>query len=244
MGRLVYILWCKLDYGTVAKHEYVLGIEYDGRWKILHYAAKDIYEHVIIAPYHNVTTGDLSVWVTSDLWSSVEGTATLEWYDWSGKKLKVDTPSSVQVEVGAINSTKVLQTNTMSVLKSFDPMDAVLRMQVTVTGTLPNSKDTQTFKHENWFHASALNKAQLRDPGLQLSYSNQTKNFTVEATSAVAAWVWLDYPDGAVLNFDSNAFWLLPNESREVSYTVKSDTTGGAWVDGVTVQSMWNQTQP
>jgi beta-mannosidase len=79
---------------------------------------------------------------------------------------------------------------------------------------------------------------------LQLSYSKSSECFTVTATTAVAAWVWLDYPDGAVVSFDSNAFWLAPGEARQVTYKVKNDTTNGAWIDGVTVQSMWNQTLP
>ena len=220
------------------------GIEYDGRWKVLHYAAKDIYEHVIIAPYYNVTTGDLQVWVTSDLWDAATGTATFDWYDWSGNKLDIGTPSSANVEVGAINSSKVLQSNTNDVLKGHDMTNVVLRLQVQAEGKLPNTNSLQTFRHENWFHASPLNTAQLQDPGLELTYSNSTKSFSVTATSGVAAWVWLDYPNGAVLNFDGNAFWLLPNETRQVGYTVKSDSTGGAWIDEVTVMSMWNQTLP
>ena len=221
-----------------------VGIEYDGRWKILHYGAQDIYKQVIIAGYSNETTGDLSVWVTSDLWSSVKGTATLDWYDWSGKKLNVNTLSTVNFDVGAINSTKVLHTNTDDILNNYDPNDVVLRMQVEAKGTLPNSNLTQTFKHENWFHASSLQKAKLQDPGLELSYSKSTKKFGITATSGIAAWVWLDYPSGAVLNFDSNVFWLLPGETKEVGYTVKFDHTNGTWIDGVTVQSMWNQTLP
>lgn len=117
-------------------------------------------------------------------------------------------------------------------------------MRVKTEGTLPNSDTMQTFTHENWWHASALNKAQLHDPGLQLSYSNDTKKFSVTATKGVAAWVWLDYPNGAVLNFDDNGFWLAKGQTKEVGYTVKFDHTDGAWIDGVTVQSMWNQTLP
>ena len=217
-------------------------VEYDGRWKVLHYAAKDIYEHVIIAPYYNITTGNLSVWVTSDLWEPAKGTATFEWFDWSGKKLDINAPSSVNFEVGAINSTQVMHGLTNQLLKNYKEKNVVMRMQVEVQGQLPNTNKTLTFKHENWFHPTGLNKAALINPGLELSYSKTTKNFTITATKGVAAWVWLDYPAGAVLNFDSNAFWLAPNESRHVSYTVKSDTTNGAWVHGVTVQSLWNQT--
>ncbi|KAK4547881.1 hypothetical protein LTR36_010600 [Oleoguttula mirabilis] len=218
------------------------GIEYDGRWKVLHYAAKDIYEHVIIAPYYNLATGNLSVWVTSDLWDAATGTATFTWYDWSGSKLPINATSSVDFSIGAINSTQVLQTFTTDILKDYDLTNVVMHMTVEAQGSLPNDNTTRIFRHDNWFHPTALKDAQLVDPALQLSYSNSTKNFTVTATSGVAAWVWLDYPSGSVLNFDSNAFWLAPNGTREIGYTVKSDSTNGAWIDGVTVESLYNQT--
>lgn len=218
------------------------GIEYDGRWKVLHYAAKDIYEPVIIAPYYNGTTGDLTAYVTSSLWQAANGTATFTWYDWTGKKISMNATSTAAFNVGALNTTKVYQSNTADALKGLDAENAVLRLQVTARGRLPNSNATRTFNHESWFHPAPLNKARLVDPGLRLSHSGATGNFSVTATSGVAAWVFLDYPAGAVLAFDSNAFFLAPNETRQVGYKVKTDSTGGKWVDGVTVQSMWNLT--
>lgn len=219
-------------------------IEYDGRWKILHYAAKDAYEPVIIAPYHNATTGNLSVWVTSDLWQAVDGTATFEWLDWSGDKLNVNasTPAATNFTVGAINSTQVLQTFTTDVLRGHNSRNAVLKMSVSAEGKLPNTNVTRTFKHESWFHASPLKDAALVDPGLELDYSNSTGNFTVRATKGVAAWVWLEHGAGILGNFDSNAFWLGRGEKREVGFEVKKDDTDGRWVGEVTVQSLWNQT--
>lgn len=215
-------------------------VEYDGRWKVLHYAAKRTYENVIVAPYFNVTTGNLSVWVTSDLWSPASGTVTFDWYDWGGSKLDVNTTSSVDFTVGAINSTEVLQTNTSTILR--DPTNAVLRMRVQAQGSMPNSNKSMNFEHENWFHASPLNTAQLQDPGLQMSHSNDTGTFDVTASTGVSAWTWLDYPAGAVVTFDDNGFWLAKGETKKVGYRVKSDSTDGAWIDGVTVMSMWNQT--
>lgn len=189
-----------------------------------------------------MTTGDLQVWVTSDLWEPASGVVVLEWIDWSGAKLSVNTPTHVEFEVGAINSTRILRTNVKDALQDYDLTNVVFRMQVQAEGRLPNSDVKTTFRHENWFHASPLNKAKLGDPGLQLTYSNQTESFNVTATTGVAAWVWLDYPNGAVVSFDSNAFWLGPGESRHVGYRVKSDQTNGSWIDGVTVQSIWDQT--
>ncbi|KAF2172881.1 glycoside hydrolase family 2 protein [Zasmidium cellare ATCC 36951] len=216
------------------------GVEYDGRWKMLHYAAKDRYEPIIIAPYYNRTTGNLTAWVSSDLWTSAQGTATFTWLDWAGNELTLpNTTKSVDFTVGGLNSTQVLQTFTTSLP---DPNNTILKLSVSAQGSLPNSNQTQTFKHSNWFTPTGLNTAKLGDPGLELSYSEVSRNFTVTATQGVAAYVWLDYPSGAVAHFDDNGFWLGRGERREVGYTVVSDATSGRWVEGVTVQSIWNQT--
>lgn len=207
----------------------------------MHYGAKDIYEPIIISPFFNVTTGDLEVYVTSDLWSSASGAATFEWYTWDGTPINnLSLPSSASFTVGAINTTRVLATNTNGI--DIDFANAVLYMNVSATGALPNTAQNRTFNHENFFTAVPLSHAKLVDPGLQLNYSNDTKNFTVEATTGVAAWTWLDYPAGALVNFDSNGFWLLPGRRREVSANVKSDSTAGEWVELVTVESLWNNT--
>ena len=212
-----------------------------GRWKVLHYGAKDIYQSVIISPFFNITTGDLEIYVTSDLWSSASGIASFEWYQWDGTPVtNLSTPGIVSFTVGALNTTRILATNTKNILLDYD--NAILYMNVSAQGFLPNDPTPRTFNHENFFHANSLAEAKLVDPGIQLSYSNETKNFTVEAKTGVAAWTWLDYPAGALLNFDSNGFLLLPGRPREVSYTLKSDSTGGEWVSGVTVQSLWNNT--
>ncbi|KAL1305082.1 hypothetical protein AAFC00_002016 [Neodothiora populina] len=222
------------------------GIEYSGRWKMLHYGAKDIYQPVIIAPFYNVTTGDLEVYVTSDLWSPAFGSANITFYDWTGKELNISAPTTISIDVGAINTTRVLHENTFDTLNTtgYNYSNVLMHMETALKGQLPNSNETRTFYHENWWHASPLSSAALVDPGLELSYSNVTKNFSVTATKGVAAWVWLDYPAGAVVQFDSNGFWLLPSHSRDISYVVKSDSTGGDWIEGVTVESLYNNTLP
>ncbi|KAL2048389.1 hypothetical protein N7G274_000300 [Stereocaulon virgatum] len=216
------------------------GIEYNGRWKVLHYIAKDIYQPVIISPFYNITTGDFQIYVTSDLWSPATGTATFQWYQWDGSPItNISTPSTI-FTVGALNTTRVYATTIVNSTLNYN--NAVLYMNITAEGQLPNTDTTTTFTHENFFHARSLAEAEMMDPGISLTYSNDTENFTVEATSAIAVWTWLDYPAGMLLNFDSNGFLLLPGQPREVSYTLKSGTTNGSWVDQVTVESLWNNT--
>lgn len=216
------------------------GIEYDGRWKVLHYMAKDIYQPVIVAGYWNYTTGALSAYVTSDLWEKSNGTVTFAWYGYNGSI--ITSPKEVKFEVGGLNTTQVFAANTSTLPFSLE--DSILRMNITATGLLPNTNQMQTFTHESYFHALNLSAVNLQDPALTLSYSNTTGNFTVEATRAVATYVWLDLPAGTLGNFDENAFWLVPGEKKEVKVTIKDDQTGGKWVDGVTVGSLWNNTLP
>lgn len=216
------------------------GIEYDGRWKVLHYTAKDIYQPVIISPFYNITTGDLEIYVTSDLWSPASGIAHFQWYHWDGTPItNISTPPTA-FAVGALNTTRVLATTLDN--STLDYNNALLRLNITAQGRLPNTDADTTFAHENFFHAFSLADAALVDPGLVLTYDDSTASFTVEATTGVAVWTWLDYPAGPLLNFHDNAFLLLPGEPREVGYTLKSDSTGGAWVRGVTVESLWNNT--
>ncbi|KAK0662322.1 Beta-mannosidase A [Lasiodiplodia hormozganensis] len=221
-------------------------IEYDGRWKVLHYVAKAIYQNVIITPFWNRTTGDLEVYVTSDLWTSAAGTANFTWVNYAGEPLNISTPTSATVHVGAINTTRVLSANTNEILSGFDPTDVLLVLDVEVEGSLPNANTTERFVHRNWWHASTLAEANLADPGLSVTHSGDAGSgtFIVTAEKGVASWVWIDYPAGAVVFFDENAFWLLPGESKQVGYTVQKDDTGGAWVDGVTVRSLWDNTLP
>jgi beta-mannosidase len=225
------------------------GIEYDGRWKVLHYVAKNMYKHVIISPFQIWEPSALQVYVTSDLWSGVSGEAKFQWFDWKGNKLDdVKFPSTIPVTVGAINSTKILDSNLTDVLSAHKYSDVLLRMSISANGTLPNSNDnkTHTFTHTSWFHPIQLVNAALVDPGLTIKYLADKHKFVVEATKGVAAWVWLDYPAGTLVHFEDNGFWLAKGEPREIGYSVDADmdTTRGKWIDGVTVSSLWDMTTP
>ncbi len=205
----------------------------------MHYVAKDIYQPVIIASYWNYTTGDMTAYVTSDLWEDATGMATFTWLDYRGKKLS--TPSLVPFTVGALNTTQVFQVNTSTL--AFPLSNALLQMSVTASGTLPNSKVCKTFKHESFFHDWNLNTVDLVDPGLVLDFNNKTEKFILEATSGVAAWVWMDYPAGVRGNFEENAFWLVPGCKREIGFTMIDNGGNVEWWRDVTVRSLWNNTQ-
>ncbi|KAJ7127103.1 family 2 glycoside hydrolase [Mycena epipterygia] len=228
-------------------------IESNNRQKVLYYAASDIFSPVIINAYYNNTASvpgasDLQVWVTSDLFTSVTGTVSYSWVNWAGSAITVGGHSSgtASVTVGVVNSTQVAQLHypdLTSVLASSNvtATDALLMLSVSA------KVGSSAYTHSAVFHPATMAEATLPDPGLTLvkPKSGATSfTFTVTATKAVAAWVWLDVSTTAVQGYwSANGFWLQKGASKQVSFTVWNDWSKGKWVDTVTARSVWDNTQ-
>ncbi|KAK5996760.1 Beta-mannosidase A [Cladobotryum mycophilum] len=218
------------------------GLEYDGRWKVLPYVARRAYENIIASAFWNYDSDDLEIWVTSDLWESVSGKLSLQWIDLSGKPIanNAGMPTSVNFNVGAINTTQVLKTNVKSDLKLPDRSNAVLLLTLSAEGHLPNTAQKTKFTHENHFLPVWPKDAKVSDPGLHLSYDKSSKKFTVEAKKGVALYTWLTHPAGTLGFFDDNAFVLRPGVKKEIGFTLHEDSTGGKWTGDVTAESLWD----
>jgi beta-mannosidase len=216
------------------------GLEHDGRWKMVHYIAKDIYQPVIVAPQFNQTTGNLEAWAVSDLWDPAMGLATITWYDWTGNVLST---SKTNVDIGPINATRAFELNVHDT--GLNLSNAIAKCSIEVQGAAPNTKSAKltTYNNEAWFHAEPLVQQELIDPKLSIKHDDVSSTFVVKAERGVAAWVWLDHPAGVSGNFDDNGFWLLPQEEKKVGFKVKKDSTCGDWVKSVTVRSLWDNTQ-
>ncbi|RDA91982.1 hypothetical protein CP533_1335 [Ophiocordyceps camponoti-saundersi (nom. inval.)] len=219
------------------------GIEYGGRWKVLHYVARDVFRPVIVTPLYNTTSSILKVYVVSDLWSEVRGSVTLSWIGWDGVPGYVfGDHRTVNFVVGPLNSTSIVN-------MQYDPADAppgLLVMNLTATGTPVNGDATRTYTHANFFTPTPLAAATLPDPGLDIRYEEEGDVFRVVAAGAgVSVWTWIAVapPDAAsvVVAFDDNAFVLRPGEVKSVGYTVLSGESSG-WRQRVTVESMYNNT--
>ena len=179
----------------------------------------------------------------SDLWCEASGSVNLTWMNWAGQPLSGDNKpvsKNMPFTVGAINSTRVFDTNMLD-YTGLDLSDTILRVDVFAAGVAPNG-DKKGYTHTSFFHPVSLQKASIQDPGLEFTHIQGTNEFRVEATKAVAAWVWLDHPLGVQGYFADNGFWLAAGETRNVCFTVKQDWTGGRWMDDVVFRSIWNNT--
>lgn len=242
------------------------GIEYDGRWKVLHYIAKDIYQEVVIAPVWNATTSVLDVYVVSDLWTPVSGTLSMGFLSWTGTTNGMDL-SSRDFTIGPLNSTLVASFNVSQLFepKSFlsTPVDTdmynlidslaetvledlVFVANLTATGTPVNTNATKTYIHTNYWTPTPLANVELVDPSLTVDHDDQRDQFTVTAEAGHSAWTWLaldpDDSPSTIVVFDDNGFFLRKGEHKTVGYTVLSGSESEGWQGRVTVESIFNNT--
>lgn len=232
------------------------GIEYDGRWKVLHYVARDIYQNVVVAPVWNVTSGLLSVYVVSDLWTEVQGSISMAWLDWAGDEAHVSSDEgakTVEFTIGPLNSTLLTTIDVGEVFgngnsSSDAAADAIFVANLTATGTPTNTNATKTFTHTNYWTPTPLANAALRDPGLSVEYDEQLGQFTVTAVAGNSIWTWLaldpDDSAGTIVIFDDNGFFLRQGKSKTVGYSVISGSKAGDWQGRVKVESIWDNTLP
>lgn len=229
------------------------GIEYDGRWKVLHNVAKDIYQPVIVAPVWNLTSGLLQIYAVSDLWDEVKGKANLGWIGWDGEVVDLDTEGSkageIDFTIGALNATLLTTLNIPELTSgtALNASDVVFVANLTASGKPPNTEATKTYTHTNWFTPTPLASAALVDPGLSVDYDNNTNEFVVRAEKGTSIWTWVSIDesdaDEVIVAFDNNGFLLRKGEERHIGYsTVKNSGQKVGWENKVRVNSIWDNT--
>jgi len=218
-------------------------IEYSGRWKVLNYGMASIYTPVIVYPFWTPENQTLDILVTNDRWYTVNGTAQLTWYDWSGNELM---PMTHEFSVPTLNNT---------VLMSMEGFDMILPEGATPTNSwmllnVTANVDNRTVTMESYFTPVSLAEAELVDPEISINRGDNY-TFTLSAQGGVAPYAWLDHPSGTVgyfvdtaTNNPSNGFYLVPGIDRTVQFLLNpalSQVTDPDPADFV-VRSVWNNT--
>jgi len=182
-------------------------IDYYGRWKALHYAAKNSYAPILISP---VVTGDkVSFVVVSDKLQSVEAVLDLKVLDLDGI---VVSQRSVLVSIKPNCSEPYLELEKHQLLGTSDESRVVLRSRLV---------EGEEVLAENLTYFKPPKDLQLKKPRFTTKVSADQKGITiiVEANT-LAKNVLLTCGDEDAF-FSENYFDLLPGTKKSITVTTR-----------------------
>jgi len=194
-------------------------LEYDGRWKVLHYMAKRFFNPLLISAYEE--DGSLSVWVTSDLNEPIKSRARIQLRNFDGKPLlsksvAYSLPSLGSKEIARIPLASMLGKQTVLPLSKEESEGVSARSLHELFLTM----ETSFGKHrsKNWGFLAPTKRCPLPEPTIKTSMNVKEDSIEIEvSTDHCAFFVWLSFGMTPGM-FSDNALLLLPGEKRTVVF--------------------------
>jgi len=171
-------------------------IEYGGRWKVLHYLAKDFYAPVIVSSY--ITKGTLGVYLVNDQLTPISGNVTLRAWSYTTGLKKAWTFSA---SMRALTAGKVYQQDVSSLLSQ----SGCSATTCLLTLNLEDGSKRQI--HENFLFLGDPKSSVFQNPKLTVVNSRVVREGEFEIAiqgSNVAPLVWLETTVPG--RFERNAF--------------------------------------
>jgi beta-mannosidase len=177
-------------------------VEYDGSWKLLHYAARRFFAPTLLAA--QLTEGRIEVWLTNDRREEVRQEAAIRLLDFEGKVLREEALSA-RAPAG---SARLLKSYALSDLAP-SPAEAFLSVTLTTDGeTIDNTLFLTEPKRCRLAKAVIKSDVRATEKGYVVRLSSDKPAFHVSLSVA-----------GIPGEFEDNFFTLLPGVPRSVHFT-------------------------
>lgn len=183
-------------------------IDYHGRWKALHYMARQFYAPVLVSALEDATAGTVAVHVTNDLREPVTGRLTWTVTNAAGKRLTGGTKPCTAAPLADTH----LETLTLAgILKDKGPGDVLVWLEFKAKG-VQRSTNLALFARPKHL--------KLTKPSISKTIrSLQDGSFEVTLKSRTPAlWTWLELK-GADARLSDNFIHLQPGRSEKVRIT-------------------------
>ncbi|XP_050296172.1 beta-mannosidase-like [Anthonomus grandis grandis] len=200
-------------------------IDYTGRWKMLHYFAKDFFSHVIVTGHINGAR-ELQIYTVNDNLSPVEDVSVLvRLYKYNSPDFRpvYENRISLNLEAGSSQLIQTIQTDTFLAEQNCDKNSCFFHYVIHKNASLT---DTVAISPENYVFPGKLKNSDLALANVQISdvKKSGTKTFVVTVTTDnIALFVWLD-SHNVRGTFSENGF-LLTQSNRTVTFKSNDDVT-------------------
>lgn len=180
------------------------GIDYYGRWKALHYQAREAYAPLLVSI--NESADSVFIHLLSDELTDRPGILSLELMDYDGK---VCYESEINCKSEALKSF-IVWSEAKTQLKGLKGSETSTLLKATFKTI---EEDTYVAKH--YFVRSKFQK--LTDPGITWTlHDNNKEAFIMIQAQKLARQVYLVYDGEEEIRFEHNFFDLLPGERRRI----------------------------
>ncbi len=202
-------------------------IDYYGRWKALHYIAKEFFAPVLISGVEDIEKGTVELHVTSDLAESVNGTLAWKVTDLDGKILE---ESKKKVTIPRRQSRRVQTLRLKKLIESVGVRNLLVWIELS-KGRKVLSTNLVTFARPKHL--------ELRDPKITCKVSKVVGDaFKVTLKSRKPAmWVWLALDD-CDAKFSQNFFHVDPARPVEIEIVPDGKMSVAAVKEALRVRSL------
>jgi len=202
-------------------------VDYFGRWKALHFAARRFHAPILISGAFDAEKGRVDVVATSDRLKNKRGKLTWRLTTVDGRKLITETRS---VKIPANASTRVERIDLRDPLEVFGSDDLLLWLELTIDG-----EETS----DNLVLFDRPKRMELPDPEIAATVK-KLKGGAFEVTLKAkrpALWAWLE-TSGPETLFGDNFFHLAPGQTHRIIARPTKDITLTQFRKKLKVQSL------
>jgi len=203
-------------------------IDYHGRWKALHYMARNFFAPILVSGLEDAQKGTVEVHVTSDLLKSLPGTLRWTVTTATGCELR---KGSQAVETPVNADTLAVTLELADLVAKVGPRDLLVWLELTVKGQ-PASTNLVTFGRPKHLELS-------RKPGIKAEVREaKGGSFLVTLTTkAPALWVWLEL-ESLDARLSDNFIHLRNGQPVAVTVTPASPLTEAQFKKQLRIRSL------
>ena len=203
-------------------------MDYFGRWKALHYMAKNFYAPVLVSGAEDMQAGTVELFVTSDRMEDCKGKLTWTVTDVAGLTLKQGT---LAVDIAAHKSQKVETLKLADEIAKHSKHNVLVWLKLEV-GAATVSENLVTFAYPRAFD--------LADPKLAAAVTEDSGAFTVTLTAEhPALWTWLEL-DGVDARCSANFFHVTKGAPVSITVQPAKPLTKDAFQKALRVRSLFD----
>ena len=177
-----------------------------GRWKALHYMAKNFYAPLLISGLEDLDAGTVELHVTSDAMKATSGVLSWQLTDVAGQPLAT---GAVATAIPAGENTLVETLDVKRYLAERGPRDMMLWLELKVGDEVVSTNFVPFARPKHY---------ELQEPEITWEVLRQGRRGPYKVrlqANKLALWVWLELKD-VTATFSDNFFQLLPGKPVEI----------------------------